>query len=186
MRPDELGLDGTMARSYWAELRGPLKIQARRAECLFTALRPSLHSPPLSIRGVAPAGPPRWLPPPPPLTPHSDVIPLLSNSDRPGASNPGWRIHNPPQIDNPSPLTLPGTGNSAQVVGRTPGLHGSPWALFTQPNQPHAFPERPARGSDWTRAIGVKTAPSAEARLRLRPELGCSVATSFKDAMGDS
>jgi hypothetical protein len=119
MRPDELGLDGTMARSYWAELRGPLKIQARRAECLFPALRPSLHSPPLSIRGVAPAGPPRWLPPPPPLTPHSDVIPLLSNSDRPGASNPGWRIHNPPQIDNPSPLTLPGTGNSAQVVGRT-------------------------------------------------------------------
>src|ERR1039457_3578060 len=27
-----------------------------------------LHSPPSSIRGVAPPGPPKWLPPPPPLT----------------------------------------------------------------------------------------------------------------------
>src|ERR1035437_5763273 len=45
-----------------------LKIPARRAECLFTTPH-CLHSPPSSIRGVAPPGPPKWLHPPPPLTP---------------------------------------------------------------------------------------------------------------------
>src|SRR5665647_1148365 len=44
-----------------------LKIPARRAECGFTKPH-CLHSPPSSIRGVAPPGPPKWLPPPPPLT----------------------------------------------------------------------------------------------------------------------
>jgi hypothetical protein len=46
-----------------------LKIPARRAGMLIHCTTPpSLHSPPLTIRGVAPAGPPKWLPPPPPLT----------------------------------------------------------------------------------------------------------------------
>src|ERR1039458_332190 len=45
-----------------------LKIPARRAECVFTKPH-CLHSPPSSIRGVAPPGPSKWLPPPPPLTP---------------------------------------------------------------------------------------------------------------------
>jgi hypothetical protein len=44
-----------------------LKIPARRAGCVFTKPH-CLHSPPSSIRGVAPPGPPKWLPPPPPLT----------------------------------------------------------------------------------------------------------------------
>src|ERR1035438_3082802 len=33
------------------------------------ATPPSLHSPPPTIRGVAPTGPPKWPHPPPPLTP---------------------------------------------------------------------------------------------------------------------
>jgi hypothetical protein len=34
-----------------------LKIPARRSACFFSALRPGLHSPPLSIRGMAPPRP---------------------------------------------------------------------------------------------------------------------------------
>src|ERR1035437_9910850 len=72
-----------------------------------------LHSPPSSIRGVAPPGPPKWLPPPPPLT----VSQTVSFGTPREARRTG-----PPSVSNVNPETKVGSFSPPESrVSRPPG-----------------------------------------------------------------
>ena len=129
-----------------------------------------LHSPPSSIRGVAPPGPPKWLPPSPPLT-ASDT-------------NPKSRKIQSSVIACPvcGSTTVKRTGRYGSFWGcsRYPGCHGTQPFKIDYAGQPcrhcrtpvvrqtHAKPPKPGRSyfAWWFKCPGCKALYLVEAARR--------------------
>jgi hypothetical protein len=59
------------------------------SDSLTSSVPAGIRSPLLSIGGMVPAGPPKWLPPPPPLTFQEDSVDLVLAHQPPGLLNTG-------------------------------------------------------------------------------------------------